>query len=149
MAGSYSAIATLRTADGTDAGRAVARETPDGIEVTVDVSGIAAGPHGAHVHTTGACEAPDFTSAGGHWNPTEKQHGLENPQGAHAGDMPNLTVGEDGSGTLTFTLLAGTFEGLLDEDGAALVVHEGRDDLRTDPSGDSGGRIACGVFEAV
>lgn len=147
--GTYSAAAMLKTADGTDAGRAVARETPQGIEITVDVTGLPAGAHGAHVHMTGRCDAPDFTSAGGHWNPANKQHGLENPQGAHAGDMPNLTVADGGTGTLTFTLPGGTYAGLLDDDGAAMMIHAGPDDMKTDPSGDSGARIACGVFEGV
>ena len=148
-AGRFKAEAALKTAAGADAGKAVAQEADGGLRVTVEVGGISPGAHGAHVHTTGKCDAPEVTTAGGHWNPTARKHGLENPEGPHAGDMPNLTVGADGRGTLTFMLPAGTYEGLLDEDGAAFVVHAGADDLKTDPSGNSGGRIACGVFAAL
>lgn len=142
-----SAIAALRTADGKPAGRAVATEKNGGVQIALSVSGMPAGLHGAHVHTVGQCDAPKFESAGGHWNPTTKQHGLQNPQGPHAGDLPNLNVGSDGRGKLTMMLPAGTLAGLLDADGAAFVVHAGPDDLHTDPSGNSGGRIACGVFK--
>lgn len=143
-----SATATLTRADGSAAGSAVATATADGLAVTVSVTGITPGEHGVHVHMTGKCDAPGFTTAGGHWNPASTQHGLNNPQGAHAGDMPNLTVADDGSGTLTFTLRSGTMAQLLDADGSAFVVHAGKDDQKTDPSGDSGDRIACGVFAA-
>ena len=142
-----SAVAELRSADGKPAGRAVATERRGGIEVALTVTGLPAGIHGAHVHTVGRCDAPDFTTAGAHWNPTGKQHGTQNPQGPHAGDLPNLTVGSNGRGTLTMRLPAGTMAGLLDADGAAFVVHANPDDLHSDPSGNSGGRIACGVFK--
>lgn len=143
-----SATASLRTADGGPAGTATATTAGDTVNIALQVQGLPAGQHGVHVHATGQCEAPTFESAGGHWNPADKQHGLENPQGQHAGDMPNLTVGEDGSGSLTYALEAATMEGLLDADGSAFVVHAGRDDQTTDPSGNSGDRIACGVFSA-
>lgn len=96
---------------------------------------------------TGKCDAPKFESAGGHWNPTGAKHGLEDPAGQHAGDMPNLVVGEDGRGTLSYELQGATFEGLLDSDGSAMVIHASVDDQKTDPSGNSGDRIACGIFE--
>ncbi len=147
-AAAESATATLTKADGSAAGSAVATTTADGLAVTVSVTGITPGEHGVHVHMTGKCDAPGFTTAGGHWNPASTQHGLDNPQGAHAGDMPNLTVADDGSGTLTFTLRSGTMAQLLDADGSAFVVHAGKDDQKTDPSGDSGDRVACGVFAA-
>jgi Cu-Zn family superoxide dismutase len=149
MAGHFRAQADLRTAAGADAGKAIAEQVDGAIRVMIDVQGVSPGVHGIHVHTTGKCDAPDFASAGGHWNPGMKQHGMDNPMGMHAGDLPNLTVGADGRGKLTFTITGGTYEGLLDEDGAAIVVHAGPDDLKTDPSGNSGGRIACGVFGAV
>ncbi|WP_326525200.1 superoxide dismutase family protein [Sphingomonas sp.] len=142
------ASATLRTADGTEVGRVVATETGQGIRIALDVSGLAPGVRGAHVHTIGRCDAPDFASAGAHWNPTSRQHGTQNPAGPHGGDLPNLTVAADGRGTLTGTLPSGTMAGLLDADGAAFVVHAGPDDMKTDPSGNSGGRVACGVFQA-
>lgn len=142
------ATALLRTADGLDAGRAVARAGPDGqVTVMVDAQGLPPGPHGVHVHTTGRCDGPTFETAGGHWNPANAQHGLEPPPGQHAGDMPNLVVGQDGRGSLEYQLVGATFEGLLDSDGSAFMVHASADNQRTDPSGDSGDRIACGVFE--
>jgi superoxide dismutase, Cu-Zn family len=145
--GSAEALATLRTSAGAEAGRATARTEGERVRVTIDARGLPPGVHGAHVHTVGRCDAPDFASAGPHWNPTGAQHGTENPAGAHAGDLPNLTVAADGSGTLSMMLPAGTLETMLDADGAALVIHATADDLRTDPSGNSGGRIACGVFQ--
>ena len=141
------AVAMLQTADGTAAGSAAASAAGDQVMVSLTVEGLPPGEHGVHVHTTGRCDAPTFESAGGHWNPANQQHGLEDPQGQHAGDMPNLTVGQDGRGTLEYQLEGGGFDGLFDADGSAFVVHAGVDDQRTDPSGDSGDRIACGVFE--
>ncbi|WP_448665222.1 superoxide dismutase family protein [Sphingomonas sp. CJ20] len=149
MAGHYRAQADLRTPSGEDVGKAVAEEVDGAIRVIVETHGLPKGAHGTHVHTVGKCEGPDFASAGGHWNPTQHQHGKENPMGPHAGDMPNLQVGEDGRDRTIFTLPGGTYQGLLDADGAALVVHAGPDDYKTDPSGNSGGRIACGVFHAM
>jgi Cu-Zn family superoxide dismutase len=143
------ATAPLRTAAGADAGTVTATQAGDAIRIRIDARGMPAGIHGAHVHTTGRCDAPDFTTAGGHWNPAGKQHGTSNPAGPHAGDAPNLTIGADGSGTLSITLPGGTMDGLLDADGAAFVIHAGPDDYKTDPSGNSGGRIACGVFTAA
>ncbi|NIJ23867.1 superoxide dismutase family protein [Sphingomonas japonica] len=140
------ATAELRTATNANVGTATATAMADGIQIVVEGMGMPPGPHGAHVHTTGRCDAPGFESAGGHWNPTTMQHGAQNPAGPHAGDMPNLDVASDGAATLTFTLPSGTMEGLLDGDGSAMMVHAGPDDMKTDPSGNSGSRIACGVF---
>lgn len=142
------ATAPLRTATGADVGTVTATEMAGGIQIRIDARGMPAGLHGAHVHTVGRCDAPDFTTAGGHWNPTAKQHGTSNPAGPHAGDAPNLTIGADGSGSVTIMLPAGTMDGLLDADGSAFVIHANADDYKTDPSGNSGGRIACGVFAA-
>lgn len=139
------ATADLRTAANADVGTATAEQVAGGIRLTVDAHGLTPGAHGVHVHTTGACDAPGFTTAGGHWNPGGTQHGSMNQMGPHAGDLPNLMIGADGSGSVSFTL-SGDFAGLMDADGSALVVHAGPDDLKTDPSGNSGGRIACGVF---
>ncbi|KQM58866.1 MULTISPECIES: superoxide dismutase family protein [unclassified Sphingomonas] len=143
------ATAPLRTATGADVGTVTATEMAGGIQIRIDARGMPAGMHGAHVHTTGRCDAPDFTTAGGHWNPTAKQHGTSNPAGPHAGDAPNLTIGADGTGSVTIMLPAGTMDGLLDADGSAFVIHAQADDYKTDPSGNSGGRIACGVFAAA
>ena len=140
------AVAMLRTADGADAGSATAMTAGGQVMISLAVQGLPPGDHGVHVHMTGRCDAPTFETAGGHWNPANASHGLENPQGQHAGDMPNLTVTQDGRGTLEYRLEGGSFDGLLDADGSAFVVHASADDQRTDPSGDSGDRIACGVF---
>ncbi|WP_121118796.1 superoxide dismutase family protein [Croceibacterium ferulae] len=143
------AVAALQTAEGQPAGTATATVSDDAIKLVLAVQNLPAGEHGVHVHMVGACDAPDFTTAGSHWNPTEQTHGLEGSGGQHAGDMPNLQVNEQGTGTLEYTLQGGaTFAGLMDSDGSAFVVHANADDQRTDPSGESGGRIACGVFTA-
>lgn len=147
---SETAIAPIMDAQGNVVGEARITGSDGNLGLALSVTNLPTGMHGVHIHQTGLCDPPDFTSAGGHWNPGDKQHGLDNPQGSHMGDMPNLAVGEDGIGTLTYDLGAGSIEGganpLLDEDGAAFVVHAGEDDQKTDPSGDSGDRIACGVF---
>ena len=149
QAAASQATADLMTADGTPVGTVtVTGDEASGLTVMIEAMDMPPGMHGVHIHTTGAC-APDFTAAGGHWNPEDSMHGLEGDPGQHAGDMPNLEIGEDGAGTLTYTLAGGaTMDGLLDADGSAFVVHAGEDDQTTDPSGDSGDRIACGVFEA-
>jgi len=141
------AVAMLRKADGTAAGSATAMLAGEQVMITLNVEGLPPGDHGVHVHMVGRCEAPKFETAGGHWNPANAKHGLESPDGQHAGDMPNLTVTQDGRGTLEYRLVGGTLDGLFDTDGSAFVVHASADDQRTDPSGDSGDRIACGVFE--
>ena len=142
------AVAPLTTATGAVAGRATAREVTGGLRVTIDATGLAPGTHGAHIHTIGMCDAPAFMAAGGHWNPTGASHGSMNPAGPHEGDLPNLVIGADGRGTVGITVPGATLDGLLDADGSALVVHAAADDLMTDPSGNSGARIACGVFKA-
>jgi superoxide dismutase, Cu-Zn family len=123
-----------------------------GVRVRVEAAGLVAGTYAVHVHQTGLCEPPAFESAGPHWNPTARQHGRLNPQGPHLGDLPNLTVGSDRAGTIEFGIAGASLDRgdrrLLDRDGAALVVHAGPDDYRTDPSGNSGARLACGVIAA-
>ncbi len=141
--------ADLRDANDTTLARAMLEQTGDAVRIRIEAAGLAAGTYGAHVHMTGRCDAPDFASAEGHWNPTEHQHGHDNPQGAHLGDLPNLVVAADGTGTISFDIAGATLRGannaVLDEDGAAVIVHAEPDDYRTDPSGNSGARIACGV----
>lgn len=141
--------ATLSSADGTLAGTARLMNSPDGLSVVVSVTGMAPGMHGFHLHTTGRCEAPDFTSAGGHLNPFSKKHGTRDPMGPHLGDMQNLEVGATGTATATVDLpgeRAGALQEIFDADGTAVIIHAGADDYITDPSGDAGGRIACGVL---
>ena len=104
------------------------------------------GTYGIHLHAVGKCDAPDFTTAGPHWNPAQKQHGFDNPMGAHAGDVRNLVVNPDGTAAVSVQLAGALFDGALDADGLALVIHEKADDYSTDPSGNSGKRIICGVF---
>lgn len=140
------ATAMLKTADGKDAGSVTATQEEGGIRLAISATGMAAGEHGIHVHMTGKCEGPKFESAGGHWNPMGAKHGLSNPQGQHAGDMPNLVVASDGSGKMDYLLPEAQLDQMLDDDGAALVIHAKADDQKTDPSGDSGDRLACGVF---
>lgn len=146
--GGMKAVAILHDASGKDVGRASATEVAGGIRFTIDAMGLPPGTHGAHVHMTGLCDAPAFTTAGGHWNPTQRKHGSMNPQGPHEGDLPNLVIDNGGRGTIGAVIPGATMSALLDPDGAAMVVHAKADDLMTDPSGNSGDRIACGVFKA-
>ena len=144
------ATAQLQNAAGQTVGTATATQSGDSIRVRIEASAVPQGAHGAHVHMTGQCAAPGFESAGGHWNPTNQQHGKDNPAGMHKGDMPNILIGTNGGGTLEYTIagarVAGSAGAMLDADGAAIVIHAGPDDYRSDPSGNSGARIACGVF---
>jgi Cu-Zn family superoxide dismutase len=140
--------APIRNAQGATVGTVMLHAVPGGTQVMVRASGLTPGNHGTHLHTVGRCDAPDFTTAGPHWNPTSKEHGMENPRGWHQGDLPNLTVGADGTGTLEFIVPVpyGPGQGMMDADGSALVIHAGADDMRTDPAGNSGARIACAVI---
>lgn len=141
--------AALRDTNGTTVGYAIARGV-GGINVQVRATGLPSGTYAVHIHAVGRCDRPAFESAGPHWNPTTRQHGMENPLGPHAGDLPNLTVDAQGNGGVDFTIAGGSIrrgeQVLMDADGAAIVVHANPDDNRTEPSGNSGSRIACGVF---
>ena len=121
-------------------------QTPGGISFRINASGLPHGVHGIHVHPIGRCDPPDFASAGTHWNPTGRQHGLNNPQGPHAGDMPNVTVAANGVLQETVVLPHATLAELLDADGAAILIHAGPDDYVSQPSGNSGPKIACAVI---
>jgi Cu-Zn family superoxide dismutase len=130
-------------------GAAVLQTGSTGSLLILSLGNMKAGTYGMHIHGTGRCETPDFKSAGGHWNPASRQHGLQNPVGSHAGDLPNLVVDEDGGVARKIdlkNLLPADVERMMDADGAALVIHAGPDDNLTDPSGNSGARIICGVF---
>lgn len=146
------AVADIIDGQGQTKGKAMLIQQEDGIHIDVRGVGLPAGVHAVHVHTTGTCTGPDFTSAGSHWNPAMKKHGHDNPAGAHMGDLPNMSVVADGTGTLQTVIkgamLKGGAEPLLDKDGAAVVIHAVADDYKTDPSGNAGGRLACGVVKA-
>ncbi|MBU3078458.1 superoxide dismutase family protein [Sphingomonas quercus] len=150
--GKPGATAVLKDASGASKGTATFTETPAGLTVTVAAAGLPAGAKGFHIHMVGKCEGPEFTTAGGHWNPTSHQHGKDNPAGAHMGDMANLTVAANGAGRMTATIPGGKLSSgaspLLDADGASIMIHADPDDYKTDPSGNSGKRIACGVITA-
>lgn len=143
------AMADIRNAAGESVAVATLTESRGAVMISVHASALPAGVHGIHLHQTGTCTPPDFTSAGGHFNPASRQHGFDNPQGPHAGDLRNFQVDSDGTGHFIetsdrITLSAGP-SSLFDADGTAIVIHAGPDDYRTDPAGDSGSRIACGV----
>lgn len=145
------ASAALRDAAGQPVGRAVLSEQGPGTRIEMDVRGLPPGVKGVHVHEVGSC-VPPFESAGAHFNPESKKHGTMNPAGAHAGDLPNIEIAGNGTGRLVtvtsrFTLAPGPTS-VLDANGSAIVIHAAADDYRTDPTGNSGGRIACGVIVA-
>ena len=133
VAQAQSARAVLRDAQGTAVGTATLDEVSGGVKIAVQVGGLKPGEHGFHIHAVGKCESPAFTSAGDHFNPYGKKHGHKNREGAHAGDLPNLTVGADGTGSIK-------------PGGASLIIHADPDDEKTDPAGNSGARIVCGVI---
>jgi Cu-Zn family superoxide dismutase len=145
------AKAELKDASGKVVGTALLKPAAAGVKISLRVTGLPAGTHAFHIHTSGQCEAPDFKSAGGHFNPESKKHGLKNPDGPHAGDMPNITVAANGKGKATVVNTRVTLgEGagsLFHDGGTAIVIHEKADDEMTDPAGNAGARIACGVIE--
>jgi len=145
------ATGTYINADGEAIGTATLTETPNGVLIVTEINGLPQGIHAYHIHETGACQPPDFTSAGGHFNPTDAGHGYFDPDGYHAGDLPNVHVGADGLLMVEhFTDRVTLDEGeaaLFDDDGSAMVLHQGPDDYQTDPAGASGPRIACAVIE--
>ena len=146
------ATAELKDKDGKTVGTAMLREQSGGVLVRVEAKGLTPGLHAVHVHAVGKCDAPGFTSAGGHFNPAGRKHGHKSAEGAHAGDLPNMLVAKDGSGrfevlTDGITLRAGPLS-VFDADGSALVIHAGVDDYSTDPTGNAGDRAACGLIGA-
>jgi len=141
------ATAVLKDPDGKEVGKVSLTAVPTGVLLDADLTALPPGDHAFHIHETGKCEAPDFKSAGGHFNPEEDKHGLMNPAGPHAGDMPNIHVPESGKLHIeVLNQMVHMSRGLFDEDGSAIVIHQGPDDYVSDPAGDAGSRIACGVI---
>ena len=145
------ALARLADDKGQTVGSAVLSQEGGGVRIILDVAGLAAGDHAVSMHEAGRCDPPGFASAGAHFNPTRAEHGTSNPRGPHAGDLPDVTVNTDGKGHMEvtaklITLIKKAPASLLDADGSAIVIHERADDKRTDPAGESGARIACGVI---
>lgn len=140
---------TFVNAQGQDAGTATLTSTGDGVFISAQLRRLPEGTHAFHIHTTGRCDPP-FESAGGHFNPTDREHGFLNPNGEHLGDLPNITVRADGTAAVDAIArgvsLRGGPNALLDDDGASLMIHSGVDDYRSDPAGNAGPRIACGVI---
>jgi Cu-Zn family superoxide dismutase len=144
------ASAPLKNAEGKEIGSANLTQTPHGVLINLSVKGLPPGEHAFHVHAVGKCEPP-FTSAGGHFNPQNKKHGMLAAEGYHAGDMPNLHIPQSGDLAVeilnaNITLEKGKPNSVFDADGSAVVIHAGSDDYKSDPAGDAGGRIACGVI---
>lgn len=147
----------LFRSDGQEIGTVRMTAASNGVMMRIAAAGLTPGSHGAHVHAVGLCDGPDFTTAGPHWDLSVRRHGRANPQGPHDGDLGNVTVGVDGKLNVNALLpgaalpVEGAGSGqkvMRDGDGAALVIHAVADDQRTDPSGNSGARVACSVIAA-
>ncbi len=148
-------VVPLKTGSGQDAGTATFHETKKGqLEIKLKLQNLPIGDHAVHIHEKPACDAPDFKSAGGHFNPDGKKHGMANPDGHHNGDLPqNVTIGENHTGEATFkvnylSLNPSAANSIFANGGTSIMVHEKADDMKTDPSGNAGNRIACGVITA-
>lgn len=145
-----SVVVKMKNAQGEDIGTATLSQAAHGVKIKLNLHDLTPVEHGIHIHQTAKCEGPDFKSAGGHFNPDGKHHGLQNPEGPHAGDMPNFTVG--GKATVITTLIAPNVtlgddpHSVFSGGGTALVIHAKADDGKTDPAGNAGDRIACGVI---
>ena len=144
------ARADIKNAEGKSVGSASLRETKDGVLMTVNIKGLPQGLHAIHVHSVGKCEGPAFTSAGPHFNPINKKHGLKNTAGPHAGDLPDMYLEKNGTGryeVLIDSMTLGSGEtSIFDADGSTIIIHVTADDNITDPTGASGDRVACGVI---
>ena len=144
------ATAVMMDQSGTNLGTLTLMDMDGGVHISGELSGVPNGEHGFHIHEIGTCDAATkFESAGAHFEPGDNKHGTENPEGPHAGDLMNVTADDDGKAAVDFANTNVTLEQLLDADGAALVLHADPDDYKTDPSGNSGDRFACGVIEGA
>jgi Cu-Zn family superoxide dismutase len=145
------AHANIVNGAGDKIGTATFSASSDGVQISVDVSQLPPGTHGIHIHAVGRCEGPDFKTAGGHFNPANKKHGKDSADGPHNGDLLNITAGSDGRAKASLldanVSLGSGANSLFQPGGAAIVIHAGPDDYKTDPAGNSGARIACGVIE--
>jgi Cu-Zn family superoxide dismutase len=145
-------VVPIKTSTGEDAGTATFRQGKNKLTIKLDLKNLPVGEHAVHIHAKPVCDAPDFKGAGGHFNPENKQHGTLNPMGHHAGDLPqNVEIGEGHVGQATFkvdylSLDPASPNSILANGGTAIVVHEKADDMKTDPTGNAGNRIACGVI---
>jgi Cu-Zn family superoxide dismutase len=146
------ATAVLKDAKGNEVGKAYFTASSGGVLISLDLTAVPAGEHAFHIHAVGKCEPPDFESAGPHYNPDKTKHGLMNAEGPHVGDMPNLHVPGDGKlrvEVLDPMVTLNEKAALLDQDGSALVIHAGTDDYVSDPAGNAGDRMACGVVGPI
>lgn len=151
--GALKARAELVNSKGQQAGAVFFEQQGDTVRITVKLENLPPGEHGLHIHAAARCERPSFKTAGGHFNPDNREHGFMNPRGPHAGDLPNIIVGSNGKATAVFTtrlvtLKAGASRSLIGKDGTSVVVHQAPDDYSSDPAGHAGDRLACGAVRA-